>query len=170
MRDLVLLARKDDDKKVLILKRFEPLLKRACSLYVKNKSYFEDAMQEGRIVILKCIENYDLSSKCPFEAYVKRAVVNKMREFSVKANLEYVSLDQEITEDGENMYEIIPSDFDLEGESIKEENIKRLYEALYKLTKKQREVIIDFYFKNKSMVEIAQNKRCHYMAIARLKV
>ncbi|SEF38576.1 RNA polymerase sporulation-specific sigma factor [Caloramator fervidus] len=151
-----------------VLKSFEPLLKKCCGIYLKNFSDFEDAMQEGRIAILKCIENYNENLKVPFEAYVKRAVINTIRDFSRKIK-DMESLDEAVTEDGENFYEIIASDFDLEGDYFKKEDIKRLYDALKKLTKKQREVIIEHFFKGKPLVEIAKNKRCHYMAVVRLK-
>lgn len=167
MRDLVLKARNDDASKEKILKSFEPLLKRCCSTYL-NQWEFEDGLQEGRIVILKCIKNYDESLNVPFEAYVKRAVINRIREIANK-NKGHLSLDDEVTEDGENFYEIIPSDFDLEGELIKDEYIKRLYKAIDKLSQKQRGVIIEHYFKGKSMIEIAKKRRCHYMAVVRLK-
>lgn len=168
MRDLVIKARYDEKSKEKILNSFEPLLKRCCGVYLKNPSDFEDGMQEGRIVILKCIKNYDERLNIPFEAYVKRAVINCIRDMANK-NKEHLSLDEEVIEDGENFYEIIPSDFDLEEECIKDDYLKRLYMALEKLSQKQREVIIEHYFKGKSMIEIAKYRRCHYMAVVRLK-
>lgn len=168
MKDLVIKARYDGAVKEKILKSFEPLLKKCCSLYVKNSSDFDDVMQEGRITILKCIKNYDVNSNVPFEAYVKRAVLNSIREYARKIK-EHISLDEDLTEDGEDLYKIIPSEVDIENERIKREDIKRLYNAINNLSPKQREVILEHFFNGKSMVEIANNRRCHYMSVVRLK-
>ena len=169
MRDLIIEARNDDEKKVLILKKFEPLLKKCFSMYVKDREYFDDAMQEGRMTILKCINNFKIDGNVPFEAYVKRAVINSMRDFVRRIKFEYMSLEFEMTEDGSLMHEVIPDDICLEDDVVKKEDYKGIYDAIEKLSPKQREVIIDFYFRRKSMVEISNNKRCHYMAVARLK-
>ncbi|KRQ87835.1 RNA polymerase sigma factor FliA [Caloramator mitchellensis] len=169
MRDLVLEARKDDEKKILILKKFEPLLKKCFSMYVKDKEYFEDAMQEGRVAILKCINNFKVDANVPFEAYVKRAVINSMRDFVRRIKFDYMSLEFEMTEDGSLMHEVIPSDVCIEEDMVKKEENRDLYDAIENLSPKQREVIIDYYFKRKSMVEISNNRRCHYMSVARLK-
>lgn len=130
MRDLIFEARKNDEKKVLILKKFEPLLKKCFSLYVKDREYFEDAMQEGRMTILKCINNFKFDSNVPFEAYVKRAVINSFRDFARRVKFEYMSLDLEMTEDGSLMHEVIPADICIEEDVVKKEGYKRLYDAI----------------------------------------
>ncbi|WDU82665.1 RNA polymerase sigma factor [Caloramator sp. Dgby_cultured_2] len=90
-------------------------------------------------------KNYDVNSNVPFEAYVKRAVLNSIREYARKIK-EHISLDEDLTEDGEDLYEIIPSEVDIENERIKREDIKRLYNAINNLSPKQREVILEHFF------------------------
>lgn len=168
MKDIVLKAREDENVRLKLLKDFEPLIKKAIKLYVNDKNYFEDAMQQGYLTILSCIKSYDVSSKYPFEAYLKRAVIYAIRDFSkrIKNNL---SLDEEINEDGGCLLDIIPSEINIEEENLKKNEKALLKKALDSLSPSQREVIEDVYFKGKSMKEVSKHRRCHYMSVVKLK-
>jgi RNA polymerase sigma factor (sigma-70 family) len=168
VKDIVLKAREDENVRLKLLKDFEPLIKKAIKLYVKDKNYFEDAMQQGYLTILSCIKSYDVSSKYPFEAYLKRAVIYAIRDFSkrIKNNL---SLDEEINEDGGCLLDIIPSEINIEEENLKSNDIVMLKKALDSLSLSQRQVIEDVYFKGKSMKEVSKHRRCHYMSVVKLK-
>lgn len=168
MRKLVLSARENEDKRLMLTKAFEPLIKKCIKIYVKNPQYFEDAMQEGYSAVLHCINNYNVDSKYPFPAYVKRAVIYSIRDFSKKIK-ENISLDEKRGEEDITLYDVLENDSRVEEDCILRDEIKRLMEAIKTLTPKQQEIIYDFYFKNKSMREIAKNRRCHYMAVVGLK-
>lgn len=169
MKKLVLDARENEDKRVMLTKAFEPLIKKCIKIYVKNAEYFEDAMQEGYYTVLQCIKNYDVDSRYPFPAYVKRAVIYSIRDFSKRIK-ENISLDEESREDGGgSLYEFLKSDADVEKEYILKDDVERLRAALKVLSQKQMEIIDDFFFKNVSMRDICKNKRCHYMAVVGLK-
>lgn len=168
MRDKVIMARQDDNTKLEILRSFEPLIKKSIKMYVKDKEYYEDAMQQGYLTVLACIRNYDLNKCYPFEAYVKRSVIYTIRDFAKKIKND-LSLDAETTDDGGSLYDILESGVNVEDESMLKDDTARLKRALSSLSDKQREVIEDVYFKNMSMVDICKRRRCHYMAIAGLK-
>jgi RNA polymerase sporulation-specific sigma factor len=162
-------ARENEDKRTMLTIAFEPLIKKCIKIYVKNPGYFEDAMQEGYFTILKCIKNYDVDSTYPFPAYVKRAVIYSIRDFSKKIR-ENISLDAESEGDNErNLYDFLKSDADVEGEYILKHDVERLRMALMALSPKQMDIIRDFFFKNMSMRDICKNRRCHYMAVVGLK-
>lgn len=168
MKDLIIKARENEEIRLKILKDFEPLIKKSLKMYLKDMSYFNDGIQEGYLTVLKCIYTYDIESDCPFPAYVKRAVIYSIRDFAKREKFN-LSLQQEINEDGVTLLDILPCDVDIEGENIHREDLKRLKEAIGMLSEKQREVIEDYFLKNKSMVEICKGKRCHYMAVSGLK-
>lgn len=168
MKDIVIKARENEEKRLMLVRAFEPIIKKCIKIYVKNPEYFNDAMQEGYLTILSCIKNYDINSRFPFPAYVKRAVIYSIRDFSKKIK-EDRSLDEESTEEGVSLYDFLKSQDDTEEECIKRGDIKRLAIALKALTEKQLEIIDEFYFKNKSMREICKNRRCHYMAVVGIK-
>lgn len=169
MREKVILARDNENVKLEILKSFEPLIKKCVKLYVKNREYYEDAIQEGYKIVLGCIYKYDLNKEYPFEGYVKSSVAYGIRDFAFSIKY-YVSLDEGIGEDEEgSLYDILEGDADVEGDFERKEDIKRLKEALKELPDKQREIIEEVYFKNMSMVDICKGKRCHYMSIVKMK-
>ena len=168
IKELVIKAKRDDCAKLQVVRSFEPLVKKCIGIYLKDRSYFDDAMQEGKMVILYCIENYDVNSNFPFEAYVKRAVIYGIRNFSKRIK-DYISLDEEITEEGGTLHDVIESDVDIEESEIKKETLERLKDAIRRLSDKQRDIIEKYYFKNMSMIEICSRRRCHYMAVVNLK-
>ncbi|QCX34382.1 sigma-70 family RNA polymerase sigma factor [Caloramator sp. E03] len=169
MREKVILARHDENVRLEILKSFEPLIKKCIKLYVKNREYYEDAFQEGYMIVLGCIYKYDLNKNYPFEGYVKSSVVYGIRDFSFNIK-QHVSLDERIGEDQEgSLYDILEGDADVEEDFERKEDIKRLKEALKKLPYRQREIIEEVYFKNMSMADICKYRRCHYMSIVKMK-
>jgi RNA polymerase sporulation-specific sigma factor len=167
VRDIVLRARENNEEKYKLAKSFEPLIKKCIRIYVQDKSYYEDAMQEGYITVFSCIKRYDINSAFPFAAYVKRSVIYSIRDFSkgIKSEL---SLNEE-SDEGGSLMDILQSDTDIEGDYLKGEDSERLKAAMDSLALEQRRVIEEFFLKNRSMREISKNKRCHYMSIVQLK-
>lgn len=168
MKELVIKAKTDKSAALVILKSFEPLIKKCMKMYVRNFDYYDDALQDGYLTILKCVEKYDLSSEYPFPAYARIAVIHNMRSFAKKIKDE-VSLDEPLCEEGGTILDTIKSDVNIESTEIQSEILRTLQYALGKLSKKQREIIYAYYFKNIPLKDIAKNKRCHYMAVVKLK-
>lgn len=168
LRERVIIAREDDREAVEIISDFEPLIKKCIRMYIKDPCNFEDAMQEGRQAILGCIKKYDISSPVYFEGYVKMAVIYCIRDFGLK-HRENASLDEELTEDGGSLYDVLDSGMDIEEDEIKKETIKSLNAAINELSEKERKVINEFYFEGKTMREISRERRCHYMTVAKQK-
>jgi RNA polymerase sporulation-specific sigma factor len=168
MRDLVVKARIDKEMTMNLIERFEPLIKKCFKMYVRDFNFFDDAMQEGYLTVIKCIALYDTESKTEFPGYVKTAVINNLRNFSKKIKYD-LSIDAEVNEYSCAFTDILQSDVNIEAESIINAEILAMEKALKKLTEKQREIIEAFYFKNLTLQEISKRRRCHYMAVARLK-
>ncbi|SKA93892.1 RNA polymerase sporulation-specific sigma factor [Caloramator quimbayensis] len=168
MREKVILAREDVNARLEILKSFEPLIKKCIKYYVHDREYYSDAMQEGYYIILKCIYNYDFDKEYPFEGYVKSSLIFGIRNFAKKIKYN-VSLDEQMSDEGGCLYDFLESDINVEEEYGHKDDIRRLKDAMDKLSDKQRKVIEEVYFKNKSMVEICKSRRCHYMAVTKMK-
>jgi RNA polymerase sporulation-specific sigma factor len=167
-RERVVRSREDTEEALKIIKSFEPLIKKCIKIYVKDPESFEDAMQEGRIAIFKCIYRYDVTSPIHFPGYAKMAVIYCIKGFGSK-HKENISLDGEINDDGGTLYDIMDSGMDVEGDEIKREEINFLKSALLKLPQKERKIIEEVYFEGKSMAEICRGRRCHYMTVVRNK-
>jgi RNA polymerase sporulation-specific sigma factor len=168
MMEMVIMAREDEEVEVQLVKNFEPLIKKCIRIYVKDYSYYDDAIQEGRFTVLQCIRRYDIISPIPFEGYVKMAVIYSIRDFAHKIRV-CVSLDDEINEDGGSLYDILRSDQDIEVEKIHREELMELKKAFDRLPENYRSIIQKFYFEKISLREICRNRRCHYMTAVKLK-
>lgn len=167
MNELILRAKEDSSCCLEVIKAFEPLIKKCIKIYVHDYSYYEDALQQGRLILLSCIKSYDTSSPYPFPAYFKKSLCYGMRDFSIKIK-ESMSLDEPIEEDI-TLLDVLPSDEDTEHDiSIRDER-DAILRCVNRLPEGQRRIIEEFFFKNKSMVQISKNKRCHYMSVVKQK-
>lgn len=168
MKELVIKAKTDREAALIILESFAPLIKKSMKMYVRDFDYYDDALQDGYLTILKCIEKYDINSECPFPAYAKIAVIHNMRSFAKKIKAE-ASLDEPLCEEGGTLLDTLKSEVNIETNEIQSETLRALHNALGQLSDKQREIIFSYYFKNIPLKDIAKNKRCHYMAVVKLK-
>lgn len=168
LREMVIRARENDDMMVQILKDFEPLMKKCIKIYVKDFSYFDDAIQEARLTVLQCIKRYDINSPISFAGYVKRAVVYSVRDFAERIRLN-ISLDEEINEDGGTLHDILEGDMDIERDEVHKEELMELKKAFERLPENYRNILQKFYYEKMSLREICNNRRCHYMTVVKLK-
>lgn len=167
MKELILRAKEDPSCRLEILKTFEPLIKKCVKIYVRDFNHYEDALQQGYLIFLSCLKSYDVESPYPFPAYVKKSLCYGMRDFSLKIK-ESISLDAPVGEDF-SLYDLLPSQDNTEEGLSKAEASLILRRCISQLPEGQRRIIEEFYFKNKSMVEISQHKRCHYMSVVKQK-
>lgn len=150
------------------VKAFEPLIKKCIKVYLWDMQYYDDAMQEGYITIIKCMKNYDKSFGARFECYVKKAVIYSIRDFSLKINMKDMSIDEE-SDEGGCILDFIESKENVEEDWLKSLQVKDLKEAIEKLPLKQKEIIYEHYFNGKSLKKISCDKRRHYTGIVALK-
>lgn len=168
MRDLIIKARKDEEARLKILRSYEPLIKKCIRMYVKDFNYHNDALQQGYLVLLECIYKYNIDGEYHFGAYLKVSLIYAMRNFAKKIKND-LSLDEEFGEDGGTLIDTIEGSENVEESIIKRENMKSLYEAYNKLSDSHKKIIDEVYFKNISMIDICKGRRCHYMAVVKMK-
>lgn len=163
-------ARKGDKKsseKILI--KLNPLIIASIKRYYNKIVDYEDLIQEGRLAILECINNYDDSKEVYFLGYVKTILkflyLNKHKEKI------FISLNTPIGDnEEEELIDILESDDDgVLEEVLKTENLDEIRYALSSLTERQREVIIYFYFEGYSIPEIAKKMGVTYRTIVNTK-
>lgn len=168
MKEMVIKARSDENVKAELVVKFEPLMKKCIKIYVGDFSYREDAIQEAKITVLKCIKQYNTDSNVPFEGYVKRAVIYSVRDFARRIK-SCVSLNSEMTEDGDGLIDILASDEDIENDNIHRDELKVLRQAFGELPENYQNILKKFYLEGMSMRDISTNRRCHYMSVVKLK-
>lgn len=160
---------KDDYERIML--DYEPLIKKCIKLYIHDPSYFEDAMQEGRLTILKCIKSFDPSSGSYFPAYVKSSVIYTLRDFTRKLPKD-LSIDEKPAgsfKDYNSFEDMLPSPEDTALDYERKASLKQLYEYVERLPDKQKAIIKSYYFNRVPLREIALNRRCCYKAVCQMK-
>ena len=157
----------DKSSKESLLLKLDPLIISSIRRYYNNYSQQEDLVQEGYETILKCIADFDENRGVNFLGYVKVQLkflyLNKHKE---KRN---TSLNETIGEDGVELIDLLKGEENLLEDYIEKELKKSLIEAVLKLTKRQREILILFYVEKISIGEIAKRLGISYRTVVNTK-
>lgn len=169
LEDLVVKAKSGDKKsKEIIIEKLSPLIIKSIRRNYNNLNEFEDLVQEGRVQVLQCIEDYDLNRETYFAGYVQAMLrYLYLNKHKVK---KFASLNTKIgdQEDGE-LIDLIADDVDIEDLIIQEEIRDELYKALDKLTLRQKEVVYYFYFRRMAIKDIGQLLKISYRTVVNTK-
>lgn len=147
----------DDREKIIEL--LEPLIKASISKYYYRAHLYDDLVQDGRVQILHCFDTFDSTKGVHFLGYVK----TMLRYYYLNRNrdMEHYSLDQ-TNEEGLSQMELLESEEDIEADFLESERNKKLNDALEQLTEIERSIVIDFYYKELSLNEIAELRSISY--------
>lgn len=158
----------DKNAKEELLLKLKPLIISSIRRYYNNRSCYDDLIQEGYEVILKCVEEHDPLKGATFLGYTKTML--KFHYLNKHKEKIHLSLNERVG-DGEN--EII--DF-LEGEEMEildsiilKEEKRLLLDSLNCLTERQRQVVIYYYIEGKSIGEIAKILGISYRTVVNTK-
>ena len=159
----------EKDIKEEILNRLRPLIISSIKSYYNRREHYEELIQEGDLCILECIESFNDEKKVYFLGYVKLQLrylyldKNKERHHS---SLNIMVGDQK----SEEYINTIASDQENGPEDmIQIETYKELQNSLNYLTARQREVVLLFYIKRKSIGSIANQLGVSYRTIVNTK-
>jgi len=154
-----------------IIKKFMPLIYKAShKVYIAGYEE-EDLIQIGAESILKAVQKFDSNKNTSFTAYVKNTVENNYKYLvrgKVKEN--YVKSLNELQEDGFELEDHIPMDFNLENYVVNSELKKKLREAIESLTPEEKELLhYAFYKDHGGLTEYAKAKSMDYNKVYKLK-
>ena len=139
-----------------IIDNFIPLILKEASKY-KIKCYdYEDLVQHGYLSVIKAANMYKGEDK-NFKFYCIKAIKQNYKAL-LKGEIKH---HREIPEDRD----IYPYEFTLEDEILAYEKTKEVYNALDSLTKNERNIIEGFYFKDKTIKNIAEDNNRSYNSI-----
>ena len=169
MLDLIKQAKVDSFYMEKVIKKFTPLITKAVRYYTYDNEMFFDALSEGQIALMKCVEKYPLDSKIPFPYYAKRYVYSHIRSFTSKEintldNL--VSMQEKVfgCEDI-TIEDTISSGDTLEMEYFKRFDFLEILDAIANLKFIERQTIERYYFLNHSLKKIAKDLDYSYRGI-----
>ncbi len=169
-KELQLAKKGDVESKKWLLDKLKPLIIASIRRNYNRPMEYEDLMQEGKVIVLECINNFDETKGAYFLGYVKTMLsyyyLDKNKQKDVNSLNDKVGDDEE-----EELIDLLESDIDDPLETlVKLEENNMLYSALNSLTTRQREVIIDFYYEGLSISQISEKLGVSYRTVVNTKV
>lgn len=152
----------DDDALLEIWQRLQPILLTYMKKFYVTSSQWDDVCQDAFLKLLECAQKYDPSTKVPFESFYKMQLHYWFLDRIKKRKPDLAIVDNKWTEGKSMIDQIVSSRGNAEEIIEKEEMLGTLKAALETLTEKQKEAVIMFYFKNKSLTEVAEKLGCSY--------
>lgn len=157
----------DEESQALILERLKPLILSSIKKYNNNLSEYDDLIQEGRVMILTCIRDYNPNLNVPFLGYIKsRLKYLYLNKNKIKSDL---SLNESFGEEGEEFIDLLEGDMDLVGDILKREVYNKLHQEINKLSKREKEVLYDYFFYDLSLNEISKKYHITYRTVLNQK-
>lgn len=153
-----------------IVWRFTPFIIKTCrKIYVKGYE-LEDLIQIGQVSVINSIKKYEINRKYAFTTYAINTIkINFYRLIKYRINsIRECSLNR-VNNQGYELIENLTSLDNVENKVIKNEEQLSLYEGINRLSGKEKEIIVWFYFQNKTLEEYARNKEICYRAAVERK-
>lgn len=169
-KELVQEAKKSNKRAMEdLLNKLEPLIYSAIRRYSRG-AHIEDLYQDACVILLEAVRDFDEQRKVPFLAFAKSRIYYGIHNLTRK-NIHEVSLDEPLwEEDGQALLDLLEDTEEaIEDRISRRELLESLKQAIEGLTQKQREVIVDHYFKGKKLKEIAISRGVHYKTVLGIK-
>lgn len=157
----------DENSTVEILNKFNPLLISLAKKFPYDD--FNDMLQDGREVLILAIKEFDEKKGREFIAYASMQLKFHFLGMYRKRKPS-LSLNAKANDDDDEIIDLLESDgLSPEEEFFKCVSIKNLKDALNSLTEKQKRIISLYFFRGKSLVEIANEIGIGYQSAVKLK-
>ncbi|WP_026895478.1 RNA polymerase sigma factor [Clostridiisalibacter paucivorans] len=160
----------DIDAKGKLILRLKPLILSSIRRYFNDTKQYDDLIQGGFEVVLRCINEYSSHRQTEFLGYVKTMLryhyldKHKTKKIAISLN-QTISTDEQI-EIIDTLKDDIPS---IDHILIRNQELVVLNRAISELTKRQKEIIEMFYIDGITMVEIAERLGISYRTVVNTK-
>lgn len=153
------------------MRRVRPLILKTAVRVCDDKDMMEDIIQEGYVMVLESLKEYQEDRNVPYLGYLKSKIFYRLIK-KMEAAWKYkklLSLSEEACK-GVSFEECIEDrSFRLEEYMDMREEHYRLYKAIAALSIRQRKVIIERFFKGKSLPEVTKIMGIGYYSTAKLQ-
>ncbi|MDD3841009.1 MAG: sigma-70 family RNA polymerase sigma factor [Clostridia bacterium] len=150
-----------------LIDKLEPLIKSTAKRYTRPGYDYQELCQECRLAIMEALDQYDADRGVPLLYYLKKMINYHLLNYCRKDR--YIqSLDQPVFDEGAaDYYEILE---DKKSETFHQTDTSLWVEQMLQtLTPKQREIIIEHFFRDKKLKDIAMQQGVHYQTVVKLK-
>lgn len=158
-------AKEGDTEAVnMLIDRYKYLIIKEAGKYHIPGYAFEDLVQHGYLSVIKAVNKYKLGRK-RYDGYFINTIKTNYKDLlrgKIKHNREIP--DSSLLDINTPNYQ-----FTIEDQIIAYEQVKKLYMALDKLPKEDRNIIERFYFKGDKLTEIACDLDSNYYKTVRIK-
>ena len=153
-QELIALSLKDDKYFEFIIERYEHKLSRyILRIYSLCKESVEDVLQE---VFIKLYQNLnDFDDQYSFSSWIYRITHNVLISHLRKMDQKHIFISIDNDDSARKLVESLPSNIDLEKELERKDLVVNLEKALAEIPDKYREVLVLYYFEEKSYKEIS---------------
>lgn len=158
-----------EEKLILSLK---PLVISSINKYCNVKENYDDLIQEGYEKILRCIKDYDIGRGVHLLGYIKTTLTyHYLNRYKVINKNKIISLNQPIVDsESTELIDIIEDkDVNILRDIMLNENIELTRTSISKLTRRQQQVILLYYFDNISQIEISNILNISYRTVVNTK-
>lgn len=156
---------KDGDKIAMeiIIKEFEPLLKKvSISYYIKYHDK-NDIMQIATLALIKAVKNFDEEKSDNFTSYAKKSINNTLiREIQKSENKYYTQKINFEIEEIFNIEEIQSREIDIKDELINKETNETLRKLINSLKEEEKAIIKAIYINEIKIKEYAEENNIPY--------
>ncbi|MFY9286624.1 MAG: sigma-70 family RNA polymerase sigma factor [Tissierellaceae bacterium] len=152
-----------------ILNRLKGLVIKSIQRYYNKREEYDDLIQEGYLVILESIDNYDEERGVYFLGYIKTML--KYTYLNKHQERQHLSLNVKVgdAEDNELVDLLEADDEDPMNLILRNEDVAQVRYALSMLTDRQREVVVAFYFEEIPIAQIAKRLGITYRTVVNTK-
>lgn len=152
----------DQDAKLALVQALNPLIISSIKRYCPLWKYYEDLLQDGIVILLQAIKDHN-PDKGRFLNYVKLY----LKYYYLDTFKYLIEKDRETALDHEDLdlLNILEDSSNIEEEFLSKARSQSLLKALSCLSKRQRQVLLLYYYKNMSLEQIA-----NYLGIKRWTV
>jgi RNA polymerase sigma factor (sigma-70 family) len=156
-----------------VIEQYKPfILKTAREFNIRGMD-MDDLVQIGSAAIMKAVIKYKIGSHS-FSGYALTAVKNHIRQAARNASKfsKELSINVPVSgreDDNREISECLESPVNIEEDIIKNETYKELGQALDKLSKEDREMLLMIYGKSITLTAYAENNNINYQQAVRRK-
>ncbi len=156
-----IIEEKDMKNVDVIIKKYHPLLVSSIRRYYNKPHEFDELYDEGILEICEALKDYEKSKNSSFGGYLK----SRLYYFYLgKNNLqEILSLDKPLGEENDiSLMDILEDEQDIQEDYNRSLEYGSLYDSLKILTKRQKNILLDFYINGLSIQQIAEKYHIKY--------